>query len=83
MKTIEIEEATFKIAENINDNFELINTSNKDDIWFHLENYPSFHLSLSPRNKNNVTNNIILQASLLCKQSSRFKNFNNINSHIL
>jgi predicted ribosome quality control (RQC) complex YloA/Tae2 family protein len=79
MKTIKISDAIIKIAENIKDNIELINNSNKDDIWFHLEKYPSFHLSLSPFNKNNVSDTIILQASILCKQSSMFKNFNDIN----
>jgi predicted ribosome quality control (RQC) complex YloA/Tae2 family protein len=59
------------------DNFEIIDNSNENDIWFHVNNRPSCHviaqipLQLSIEKKN--IKYIIKQGAVLCKQNSKYK----------
>ena len=71
----------FLIGKNALDNFSIIDNSNKEDIWFHLEDYPSSHVIAKVFN---ITINkkelkyIIKQGALLCKQNSKYASYPNI-----
>jgi hypothetical protein len=74
MKEIIINEVIYKIGKNAQENTQLINDSNIDWIWFHLEKFPSCHVVVC---KNELTNDEILEAGTLVKENSKYK-FKNI-----
>ena len=77
-------EVTFRLGRNAKENHELIDDADPDDLWFHLEGYPSGHCILevnqkeSKENSNNYnidTVDIIFAANLV-KSYSKLKNHN-------
>jgi predicted ribosome quality control (RQC) complex YloA/Tae2 family protein len=68
------------IGRNAQENWNIIDTSDDNDIWFHLEDNPSPHVILKTNNinKNKISKNVIKLCSCLCKQYSKFNNMNNI-----
>ena len=61
------------IGKNSLENWDLINKSEKNDIWFHLDGYPSPHVVL--KYSDNIPENIIVECCELCKSYSKYKNF--------
>lgn len=68
------EDLEIKIGENAQENWDLIETSSKMDIWFHLDKYPSAHVVvIIPQNKKieDISSSTISYASSLCKENSK------------
>ena len=64
------------IGENAKDNWNLIDSSCPDDIWFHTSDYPSSHVvvdaSITPLPKQ-----VIIRCSCICKAHSKAKSIKN------
>lgn len=73
--TIEYEDQIFtiKIGQTAQENWDLISSSDQNDVWFHLASLPSPHVVL--QNSLKIPQNILQQTALLCKQHSKYKNF--------
>ena len=73
----------FKIGQNSQDNFDIIDISNPNDLWFHLYGESSCHViaTIKPEVKldKKQKRQIITQGALLCKQNSRHKSAKNVN----
>lgn len=87
MKNVELQitnselKINYIIGKNAINNFEIIDNSNKEDIWFHLEDYPSCHVIAKvfdiDINKKELKY-IIKQGAVLCKLNSKYSSHNNI-----
>lgn len=44
MKIIEMDYGKVVIGKNKNENIKIIQSSESDDLWFHLKDYPSCHI---------------------------------------
>ena len=69
------ENIEFLIGKNQKDNFDIIDMSRPNDLWFHLNDCPSCHvIAKLPENidKKNLKY-IIKRGALLCKQNSKYK----------
>jgi predicted ribosome quality control (RQC) complex YloA/Tae2 family protein len=62
-----------KIGKNQQDNDIIVKAANKEDYWFHLEDYPSCHVIIENTVENPVTNEMITYCSQLVKQNSKYK----------
>lgn len=73
----------FKIGQNSQDNFDIIDDSEPNDLWFHLYGESSCHVIaiINPEIKldKKQKRQIITQGALLCKQNSRHKSAKNVN----
>jgi len=70
-----IDPIEFLIGKNEKDNFNIIDMSGPNDLWFHLSDYPSCHvIAKLPENihKENLKY-IIKKGAILCKQNSKYK----------
>ena len=81
-RTIDNMDYIFIVGSNKEEKQYLINKSQKDDLWFHIANYPSCHVvcqlnSNSKINKKHY-NKIIKQGAVCCKSHSKYKNMNNL-----
>tara|TARA_B110000967_G_C18897297_1_gene571689 strand:- start:2656 stop:3003 length:348 start_codon:yes stop_codon:yes gene_type:complete len=72
---------TYYVGQNALDNFEIIDKSEDDDIWFHLENSSSSHIICKMNDKYNKKDlkYIIVQGAVLCKQYSKKKSEKKVN----
>ncbi len=82
---VKIEEFNFKnkiyiikIGKNKNENWDLVKNSDKDDIWFHLNDYPSCHVIVNTDGEKKLDNKILKRAAVLCKENSKFSNIKNL-----
>lgn len=66
------------IGQNAKENWDLVDKSEPDDLWFHLDEYPSSHVVISSDSKFTdeifYSNQIIALASDYCKSHSKLKN---------
>lgn len=66
------------IGQNARENWDLIDKSESDNLWFHLDEYPSSHVvvSLDTINPDEIfyPNEIIVIACDYCKKNSKLKN---------
>jgi len=69
-----IDNITYKVGKNAKENTELINSSNTNWYWFHLEKFASCHVVVCAEE---LTNEIIGIAGNLVKENSKYK-FKNI-----
>lgn len=80
-------EILYSIGKNAKDNFRIIDMSNENDIWFHLEDYPSSHIiahiSELPKLNKKQFRQIIKQGAVLCKQKSKCYDKTNVNYTII
>ena len=69
---------TIVIGKNAKQNWELLDDAIDDNIWLHLNDYPSPYviIKLSPNYK--IKHKDIKLAGRLCKQYSKYKNLKNI-----
>ena len=65
-------EIDFLIGQNAQDNFDMIDSSNKYDLWFHINNLSSCHViaKLPYALNRNKLNTIIKTGAVLCKQNT-------------
>jgi len=72
----------FNIGENSQDNFDLLDDSLDDDIWFHVNKHPSAHviasIPLDKKINKKQMGKIIIQGAVLCKQYSKYASEKNI-----
>ena len=61
-----------KIGQNAKDNWDIIDESNLDDLWFHVEGSPSSHVVLSVGDQK-PHRGALVRAAVLCKQHSKRK----------
>ena len=75
-------EIEFHIGQNAQENFDLIDTSDPDDLWFHISQESSCHVIATipehlHRNKK-ALKKIAIQGGVICKQFSRYKSMKNV-----
>ena len=72
----------FRVGQNAKDNFDIIDQSGPDDIWFHISQQSSCHVVATiPTEKEydkKQLKKIVIQGALLCKQNSRYKSLPNV-----
>ncbi len=74
---------TFIIGQNAAENFQIIDDSQSDDLWFHVSEFPSCHVVAKI---NDIMDNInrkdmkyvVKQGAVLCKQYSKYKSVKNL-----
>tara|TARA_B110000483_G_scaffold34020_1_gene41388 strand:- start:561 stop:881 length:321 start_codon:yes stop_codon:yes gene_type:complete len=74
MKEIEYEDTIFKVGKNSAENWELLK-ENEKYLWFHLESFPSCYVVCC---SDEPTNDMITYGAKLCKENTKYRNFNNI-----
>lgn len=77
MKNIITDYGQILIGNNDKENWEIIDNSEPDDLWFHLLDYPSCHI-VAQLKKNISELEINYIAQLVREYSPRFKNKNNL-----
>jgi predicted ribosome quality control (RQC) complex YloA/Tae2 family protein len=94
MKTQEIyieklgDSIVFTLGTSAQENFDLIDSSQPEDLWFHVEGRPSCHVVASlndlillreiERKDKKVMLSIVKQGALLCKQHSKYASEKNL-----
>jgi predicted ribosome quality control (RQC) complex YloA/Tae2 family protein len=68
----------FKIGGNALENDNLIDESNKHDLWFHIDSLPSCHVVADLSNleiefHKKQLSKIAIQGALICKENSKYK----------
>ena len=67
-------EITYLVGKNKHDNFNIIDVSNPDDIWFHANHVSSCHVILqlpSDINDKKILKALIKKGAALCKQNTQ------------
>ena len=82
MKTAQVyipkinETITYTIGTNAQENFDIIDTSEETDLWFHVDNLPSCHVVASIPNAEKYNHKeiayIAKQGACICKQYSKY-----------
>ena len=63
------------VGRNSKENWDLIDVSEKQDVWFHVEDKPSCHVFIvKPFECDSIPRDVIIKAAQLCKQYSKYKN---------
>lgn len=72
----------FRLGQNAKENFELIDDSQPQDLWFHIHQVPSTHVvvHIPPDQKydKKALHKIVIQGALLCKQNSKYRSAKDI-----
>jgi predicted ribosome quality control (RQC) complex YloA/Tae2 family protein len=75
-------EVTFRIGSNANENFALIDDSEPDDIWFHINNSPSCHVVATIPSHivgdKKLIKYIVKQGAVICKKHSKMASAKNV-----
>lgn len=67
------------IGENEQDNFDIIDASSENDIWFHVDGMPSCHVILKTTDSiKKIPNQVIKRCAYLCKINSKAKTLKQI-----
>jgi predicted ribosome quality control (RQC) complex YloA/Tae2 family protein len=69
---------TIKAGQTAQENWNLIDESNEDDIWFHVEDLPSCHVVLKNDGKNKLHKSVIKYCANICKEGSKQKHAKNV-----
>ena len=75
MKYVYIDDIKYKIGRDAKDNWKLLDDSKPGDYFFHLSSFPSPYVIVET---DNLTDEIIYNASLLCKDHTKYKFMNNL-----
>ena len=67
-----------KIGQNKQDNWNLIDESGPNDIWFHTSDYPSSHIVLENIDNMAVPKQIVKRCACICKAHSKAKAEKNV-----
>ena len=74
---------TFVIGQNAEENFQIIDDSQPNDLWFHVAEFPSCHVIakindiMTSINRKDVKY-VIKQGAVICKQYSKYKSVKNL-----
>jgi predicted ribosome quality control (RQC) complex YloA/Tae2 family protein len=71
----------FKVGENAEDNFYIIDHSHADDIWFHVQGVSSTHVVASIYGLDldkKQYRQIVTQGAVVCKQNSKYYAMSNL-----
>ena len=75
-------EMTYHIGVSAQDNFDLIDASSPQDIWFHVECLPSCHIVAVMQENEKLDKKkmqtIIKRGALICKQNSKYVSQKNL-----
>ena len=69
-------EYTISIGKNKEENWQLIDASNPDDVWFHVDDQPSCHVILKNEQQvklRDIPRQVLKRAAYLCKINSAAK----------
>ena len=78
MKIITLESGSIiKIGKNAAENFNIIDSANPNDLWFHLKNLPSCHVILET-NANGINYSDIRQAAEQCLANTKYREMNSV-----
>ena len=71
----------FRIGDNAEENFAIIDSSTPNDIWFHIDNCPSAHVvaTIPEKMARKNLNSIIRRGALICKQYSKYNKMKDVN----
>lgn len=75
MKQFVFKNTNIFLGENKEENWELLETSNENDVFVHLNSFPSGHVKIENKT---FDQEIILHAGEICKQHSKYKNLKNL-----
>lgn len=75
---VSISEYFVNIGKNAKENWKLLDSSEADDIWFHLDNSSSPYVILEVKNLDAIPYSIITECAKLCKNRSRSKDLKNV-----
>jgi len=64
---------TITIGTDSQDNWDIIDQSKQNDIWFHVNGHPSAHVIISTKGKKKIHKSVINYAAWLCKENSKRK----------
>ena len=70
--------AHYRVGRNAKQNWELLDNSNEDDIWVHLDNLPSCYVIIDSKLSDNINKTHIEYAGTLCINYSKNKIPNNV-----
>jgi len=66
---------TIKIGQNKTDNWSLLDSSNPENVWFHVSGAPSSHVVLATVcNINDIPSRVIYRCAVLCSKRSKSRN---------
>ena len=75
MKMETFEEKIIKIGQSAKENWDLIDNSNQNYIWLHLDSFPSCHVVIEDENP---SNELLLEGARLCKEYTKYRNLKNL-----
>jgi predicted ribosome quality control (RQC) complex YloA/Tae2 family protein len=68
-----------KVGESAQENWDLIDASSQNDIWFHVEAHPSCHVVLIIDQKKKTPHKTVINyCGALCKEGSKLKDSKNV-----
>ena len=75
MKMETFEEKIIKIGQSAKENWDLIDNSNQNYIWLHLDSFPSCHVVIEDENP---SNELLLEGARFCKDNTKYRNLKNL-----
>ena len=78
MVTIYADNYIINIGKNAKDNWNLLETANGNDIWLHLNNFPSPYVLITCKENYKLKSKDIRLAGRLCREHSKEKKTRNI-----
>lgn len=66
------------IGKNKTDNWKIIDESDNEDVWFHVDDSASSHVIVRNCNEKKLDKKIIKFAAIQCKQNSKMKNIKKV-----
>jgi len=67
------------VGRNSKENWNQIDISDENDLWFHINDKPSCHVFIKkPINIKDYPRDVIIRAAQLCKEYSKYKNDNKV-----
>ena len=68
-----------RVGENAQENWDLIDDSSQNDLWFHVEGFPSCHVVLCVGDRRKSPHKTVINfCASLCKEGSKMSNCKNI-----
>ena len=75
---MEVDKVEIIVGKNAKDNWNILEDACEDDIWFHVKDESSAYVIIINDFKNEITQNHMVKAALLCKEHSKLKNKNKV-----
>ena len=74
MKSITINDVDYKIGQNAQENWDLLNL-NENFTWLHLKSFPSCHVVIE---NEELEEDELIEGAYLCLQNTKYRNLKNI-----